>query len=362
MASTISAQQARAIFTSMCIDVYNDMLAAPGFLRSFFPSVQEFTRYVSIQVERDLELMAVDVMRHSGGNVNKFSKSTEKVVDPPFYNEIIFLNEMDGYDRAFGSTQIDKGFFSTFVAVVARRLNALRNKVFRAIEKQCADVLQTGVITLVSGDSINYRRKSASLVAYSSGINFADNANNPFTVMGTGIDFVRQVGKSSDVIFNIIFGNAAYAALTANTNYTSRVTQNLNNNIDLVNAPQQGSTGYSFHGQLTVGSNRANIFTYNQTYDVVSGSTVTPTQYIGTNNIIVLPTNTRFKTAYAAVPKVPITDPNSVGFSEASLDASQFVIDRYIDPKHKTDELSLQSAPVVVPTAIDQMWTATVLS
>lgn len=363
MASTISIIQARAMFTSMCVDVYTDMLPAFGFLRSFFPSVQEFTRYVSIQVERDLELVAPDVFRHSEGTVNKFAKQTDKEIDPPYYHEIMYLTDIDLYDRAFGSTAIDAGVFTQFVATVARRLTMIRAKIERAIEIQAAGVLETGVITLLSGDSINYRRKAASLVANSAGNTFATNTVDPFAVLGAGCDFVRQVGKSGDVVFNGLFGATALANMMNNTIFKERVTQNLNNSIDSLQMPDavRNSLGYAYHGQLTVGSYRLNLLTYPQTYDTVSGSTVTANPYLNNKKVVILPLKPRFKTAFAAVPQVPGINNNGT-IETPSTSPQNYLVENYIDQKKSTHEMSIKSAPVVIPTAVDQIYTVQVVA
>lgn len=357
MAGTISAFQARAIFTNQVIAVYTDMLAATSFLRTYFPSVQEFTRYVSIQVQRDLELMAVDVMRHSEGTHNNFGNSTDKVIDPPFYHEVFQLNDTDLYDRAFGSSQIDKGAFTQLMAVVARRLTAIRAKIERAIEKQCADVLQTGVITLLNGDSINYRRKAGSLVANAAGNTWATGTTDPFATLAAGAEFLRTVGKSGDVIFDVILGATAHSHLFANTIFKERVTQNLNNSIDSINSPRRNATGAAFHGQLTIGSYKANLWTYPQSYDTVSGSTVTANKYINDKKVIMLPsTDAVFKTAFAAVPKVPGVSASGL-IETPQTAAEQFLVEDYIDQKHSAHMIGIKSAPVVVPVSVDKMYT-----
>lgn len=358
----IATSQARAMFTSMCVDVYQDMLDPTNFLRSFFPSVQEFVRYLSIQVERDLELVAVDVMRGTEGNRNKFSKSTEKVFEPPYYREYTDLTDIDLYDRMFGSVAIDAGIFSQIIAITARRLKMLRNKIERALEIQCSQVLQTGIVTLVNGDSINYLRKSASLVANSGGNTWATITVDPFESLLTGFQFLRTVGKSPDVVFNVICGQQAYHDLINNPFYQKKVTQNLNNNIDSVNPAQRTAAGAAFHGVLSIDSWKANMWTYPQSYDLVSGGTTTPTPYIANGNVVIIPENPRFKMGFAAVPRVLRSGNGSMADTalvSTTDSAQQFLVEDYIDPRLTAHIMDIKSAALAIPTAVDQIYTLT---
>lgn len=362
MAAVISTDQARAQLTSMCIDVFNDQLGPTSFLRSFFPTVQEFVRYLSIQVERDYELISADVVRGSEGTRNKFAKSTEKVIDPPYYREYFEMTDIDLYDRLFGSIAIDSSVFTQIVAIVARRLSMLRAKIERAYELQCAQVLQTGVVTLVSGDSIDFRRKAASLVANGAGNTWATGTVDPFVTLEAGATFLRTVGKSADTTFNAIMGATAHSDLLNNALYKGRVNQNLNNNIDTVNPPQRNSAGAAFHGTLSIGSYKVNIWTYPQYYDVVSGGTATATPYIDPKKVTMVPIAPRFKLGFAAVPRVLRADASGSGIMAPSIEATPYLIEDYVDPRLTSHIMDIKSAGVAIPTAVDQIYTVQVVA
>ena len=362
MASVISTSQARAQLTSMCVDVFTDMVAPTGFLRSFFPSVQEFTRYLSIQVERDYELLAVDVSRGTEGNRNKFTTNTEKVIDAPYYREYFEMTDIDLYDRLFGSVAIDAGIFSQIVAIVARRLSMLKAKIERAYELQCAQVMMTGVVSLASGDSIDFRRKSASLVDLGAGNYWATNTIDPFQTLENGAIFLRTVGKSPDSTFNVIMGQQAHADLMNNSLYKARVNQNLNNNIDSVNAPQRNSAGAAYHGVLSTGSWKMNLWTYPQYYDVVSGGVATATPYIDNKKVAILPANPRFKLGFAAVPRVLRADAAGTGIVAPSVEPSPYLVEDYIDPRLTSHIMDIKSCGIAIPTAVDQLYTVKVVA
>src|SRR5689334_17814326 len=147
----ISSTDARALFTKTLIDVYQERIKPTGFLRTFFPAKESMSKNVAIEVERMGEKVAVDVVRGSDGNRNTFSRSTEKIFTPPLYKEYFDATELDLYDRVLGSqgnSNVDAKLFAALLDSVSDRLGSLQDKMERAQELQCANVLETGVVTL----------------------------------------------------------------------------------------------------------------------------------------------------------------------------------------------------------------------
>lgn len=354
----IPSSQARAQFTQDCVDVFTDMLQPTSFLRSFFPNEQSYTRYVSIQVQRNYENVAVDVLRGSEGNRNNFSKSTEKVIEPPYYREKFDLTEIDLYDRLFGSTAIDAGIYSQLLQTVAIRLNVCQNKEERALEKQCAEVLELGTVTLVNTTSINWGRKSGSLVDKGAGNYWATSGVDVFKDIADGCTFIRQYGKSDGHVFNVILGAQAIADMYNNTVFKGRVTNAFSNVIDTILPPQKNSVGGIYHGTLTCGPYRCNLWTYPEYYDA-SG---TSTAYVNTKKITIIPENPRFKFSFAAVPQVLVADNGANGSLTPNLVASPFVVGNYPDPINSAHIMDVKSAGIAIPTAVDRIYTLQVVA
>lgn len=349
--AAVPSSQARAVFTQSLIDVYREINVPTGFLRSFFPTVEEFTRYVSIEVMRGYEKVAVDVIRGTEGNRNKFSKSTEKVYDPPLYREYFDITEMDLYDRLFGSTSIDAGVLSALLNRVQEKMTMLVAKIERAYEVQCAQVLETGIVTLTNDDNIDFSRKATSLVANAAGNTWATGTVDPFGTLETGCNFLRQVGKATGGTFNAILGSTALSDLLSNTLFKAR--QNLfNMALDAVHAPQRNSVGATLHGQVTAGSYKVNLWAYPQFYDDANG---TSTPYINPKKVILLPENPRFKMAFGAVPQL-IDEQNPTAQKGA------FVFGEFRDVRKTTHEYDVQSAGLAIPVAIDQIYTVQVVA
>ena len=357
--SSIPATMAMSQFTKDLTDVFSDRLTPTSFLRSFFPDKQSFTRYLSIQVKRNYENKAVDVMRGTEGNRNTFSKSTEKVIDPPYYREYFDLTELDLYDRLFGSTAIDAGIYSEILSIAADRLSTLKDKIDREYEYQCANVLLTGVVSLTKQTNIDFGRLSGSLVDKGGGAYWATGTVDPFADIAAGCTFLRQTGKSAGHVFNLILGSTAHADLYNNTIFKGRVFSNLSNSIDVVAPPQKDSIGGVFHGQITAGSYRVNLWTYPEYYDV-SG---TSTAYVDAKKVILVPEKPSFKLGFAAVPQVLRT---GAGLAEdmelPQVTAAPYVIGDYVDQRNTAHIMEIKSAGVPIPTAVDQIYTLKVVS
>lgn len=354
----IPSSQARAEFTSMLADTFKDWLAPTGFIRSFFPSFQSFTKYVSFQIQRKGELKATDVPRTAEGNRNTFSKSTEKLFEPPDYSEYFDATEFDLYDRMFGSSEIDEGAYSQLMQECAERLMELRAKIERELEYQAAQALLTGTLAYANADPVNFQRKAASLVANSSGNTFATNTVDPFAIFGAGCKFLRTVGKCPDTIFNAILGEQAQYDLYNNAIFKDRVTQSVNNTIDTINAPRLNTEGAAFHGQLSCGSWKVNLWTYPQYYQTsVGGSS---TAYIDPKKYILLPSTTGndFRMAHAAVPQVLIEATSGMGnIVSAAPVAENYVIDNLADGWNHAHKIRIRTRAMPVLKAVDRVYT-----
>lgn len=344
----IPSNQARAAFTQALLQIYVEKPKVYSFFRSFFPSVEHMTRYVSIEVQRGTEKVAVDVLRGTDGNRNSFSRSTQKVIDPPLFDEYFDITELDLYDFLQAPT-IDAAMYNQLILTAAEKVQLLVNKIERAYELMCAQVLQTGIVTLKNQDNIDFKRKSESIYALTSGNRWDDNID-PAVSLITGASFLREKGKAQGTNLNLIMGGSAFEALKNNAKFAAKYDIR---NIEpgLLRTEQQMATGAVPQGTVSFGSFRGTIFTYPEVYEAANG---TMTKYLDEKNVIMLPENPDFKLAFAAVPQL-IT---GVG----STQKGAYVFKDFPDEKHATHEYHVKSAGIAVPTAVDQIYTMKVLN
>jgi hypothetical protein len=345
----ISAQDARGLFTRMVVDVYIEKILPKSFLRSFFPTVESATKLISIEVQRGFEKIAVDVYRGSEGNRNTFGSSTEKTFLPPFYREYFDATDMDLYERMAGTGTIDIGIFNQFLTSVAERLIQLTAKIDRAYELQCAQVLETGIVTLNSGTNIDFKRKAASKVDAGSGNYWTNGSVDPNTILESGANFIRQVGKAQGSVINILAGSEALTTLLNNDIVKDRA-KFVQYGLDMVTPAQRDSVGASFHGEISFGSYRGRLWSYPEFYDNAAGES---TPYLNPKNVVLLPEKPQFKLSYAAVPQ--LLD------ESAAPKQGAYLIGEFKDVKNTAHIFDVKSAGVAVPVAVDQIYTAQVV-
>lgn len=353
----ISTTDARGLFTKKLIDVYQERTRPTGFLRSFFPNTNPAvapSAEISIEVERMFEKVASDVVRGSEGNRNTFSRSTEKIFVPPIWREYFDATQLDLYDRVLGSQgTTNENLFAALLNKVSDRLGLLQDKIERAKELQCAQVLLSGIVTIQQGLNIDFKRKAASSVDLTSTSGYwATGTNDPFPAFKAAGDFLRTVGKSADGTFDAILGDQALTDLLNNTKFTSR--QNFFHMIlDQVTSPARNSVGASLHGAITAGSYTFRLWTYPQFYDVLNDDGSVSSQgvpYIDTKKVIVIPQRPRFHFAHALVPQL-INEPGQ------TPQQAEYVLGEFTDKRKAAHDFDIQSAGLPVPVAVDQIYT-----
>jgi hypothetical protein len=346
----ISVTDARDLFTKTLVDVYQERIKPTNFLRSFFKSVTAPTKLISLEVERMGEQVAIDVFRGTEGNRNSFSLGTEKLFLPPMYREFFDATELDLYDRVLGSQgNANLPLFAALMNKVADRVGTLQDKIDRAKELQCSQVLTTGIVTLKNGVNIDYKRKAASLVdlTVGGGGGYFSTNSDVFKQFENACIFLRTIGRCPDAVFTAILGAQALTDLLANTKFTAR--QNLfNMALDQVIGPVRGTEGATFHGTISAGAYKVQLFAYPQTYD--APVTNTPTYYIDPKQVIVMPATPRLIMAHAAVPQL-IDEPGNMPVQ------GEYVVGEFKDPRLVAHIIDIQSAPLAVPSAVDHLYT-----
>lgn len=346
--SNISVTDARGLFTKTLIDVYQERPPKTAFLRSFFPTEMSSTKEISIEVERGFEKVAVDILRGSEGNRNSFSRSTEKIFVPPLFREYFDATQLDLYDRVLGSQgNAQAPLFVALMNKIADRISLLQDKIERAYELQCAQAMITGIVTMKNGNNIDFKRKAASLVDLTSAGGYFSANSDVFAQFQAACDFLRSVGKSGDGTFNAICGSTALTNLLANTVFTTR--QNLfNMALDNVITPVRGALGMTYHGTLTAGAYKIQLWAYPQFYDDITTGVSTP--YIDPKKVVIIPTKPRFKMAFAAVPQL-IGEPGQLPLQ------GDYLVGEFIDNRKAVHDFDIQSAGLAIPVAIDQIYT-----
>lgn len=350
---SIALEQHAGEFTQAIVDVYREETPTPSFLRSFFTTVVVVSRFVDIWVQRGTEKIAVDVNRGGKGRRNQFAKESQKIFLAPYYNEYFEATALQTYDNMIIGGGAPELVGST-VREIGEKLQALRNKINRAKELQAAQVFETGIITLVSGDNIDFKRKAGSLVDPGAPNYWATAAAPVESQIVAAGTFLRTEGKSPVKTLNMILSQASWIDLQGTDYFTNKANYNQVSLLS-INNPIADSMGSTYHGQITAGQFIVNVWVYDETYEDDAGATQ---RFLAENQTIFLPAEgTRFTMAHAGVPKT-IHDPNQAEFNEfITNEAAEFAIYNTIDRRRFSHEFGIMSAPIAVPVSVDRIYT-----
>lgn len=324
-----------------------------------FPEETTPTLYVDVEVERDSDLIAVDVLRFHEGNKSKSTKFTEKKYMPPFYKELYDFARDEIYMStvAFGVTTVPNAN-AGIAANALKEIRKNRKKIERAIRKQQADVLQTGIVTLKNGDSIDFKRKAESMVDLQAGNYWNDANSNPMAQLGVGMRFLRDKGRSSAGTINVVMRGEGMDAFLSNAAIKDTAEVRRINRIDIDMPSFSEASGMAFHGQVVAGDFVVNLWTYNESYTNDEGETKF---YLDRENALILPSDFMGKTVFGGLPMMRSTSIGGQSAKVPGVTEAKYLLRGYDDEKTISSTLELTSAPLVVPFTIDKTYTMKVL-
>jgi hypothetical protein len=352
-------EHSRALTSKIVGKFEEDIPVRSGF-SGWFPEETTPTYEVDIEVQRDNDLIASDVVRFTEGNKNKQSRVSEHKYIPPYFKEDYDLQRdqvyMNTIALAVGMESANVNAVIAKNAVKAIRKN--RDKIVRAIRKQQADVLQTGIVTLKNGDNINYNRKSGSMVALTGGALWSvPTTADPIGDLRRGMTFLRNIGNSSGSAVNVVMRGDAFSAMMAADQMTKQgayvVEQIQRINVGMPQFTE--STGFALQGRVAAGDFVVNLWTYNEKYTNDAGQTV---YYLDNANVIMIPDDFQGKTIFGGLPTL---NENSGGFDTPGIVEADYLIRSYSDKKTISSTIEITSAPLVVPFTIDKIYTLKVL-
>lgn len=362
----ISIQEHSSLLTKKIVGKFEEKIPVRTGFAGWFPEETTPTLEVDVEVQRDNDLIAVDVVRFTEGNKNKFSKVSEKKYIPPFFKEDydfqrdqVYMNTV-ALGVGMDSVQVNKVIAQNALKNVEKN----RDKVVRAIRKQQADVLQTGIVSLVNGDNINFQRKATSMVNTSTGGDgywSVSATAKPLNDIRKGLDFLRNVGNSGGSAVNVIMRSSALEALLATTSIKEQgpnVIQQLQR-INITMPQFEGVSGFAFHGQVAAGDFSVNLWTYNEKYTDSNGATQ---YYLAENLVVMIPDDFQGKTVFGGLPTMNEVTVAGQSIAVPGIVEAKYLIRGYNDQKTLSSTIELTSAPLVVPFTIDKIYTMQVLA
>lgn len=354
----IPAQQARELFTKKLISVYEEVPAPKMFLKNFFRTSVSETKEISVEVFRSNEKIAVDISRGASSNRNKMSKSTERIILPPYYDESTDVTDIEAYDAIAGrgGTPANVG---RFIAAVAPKVRMLRDTITRAYELQASQALFDGIVQLKANTNIDYKRKAGSKVdKTASGYWVPANATvDPRKDLEAGCNFIRQNSRYQGGVYNAIMGSQAFAAMTTMPIFKDDANFR---RVDYVNitGPLRNAENGIYHGTISAGGYQVNLWTYDEVYDDGSGNIV---RYVPDNKVTLIPDNASFDFGFGGTPAVFNTGNAQLPQMIQPVRGEYNIYD-IVDPYGMAHNFGVRSAGVAILTAVDQVYTVQVLA
>lgn len=345
------------------LEAFKQKMPPTMFLSSFFrtpPRNIVQTKTVVIDIKRQDEAIAVDVIRSTGGNLNNNKRFTTKEYEPPMYDEYTALFEEELLDRLPGNTEYDEIAASAhIISVITDDQIEMRDKILRSIEKQAADVLLTGTVTLINNDTIDFKQKATHSFTVSTA--WSNAAADPIDDLLTATELNRKDGKL--VPNMVIMGEGSFENFLKVTEVKDRVNLRRVNRADL-RPPTFNELGATFQGVISVGSYQLEVWTYPQFYLVPTGFSLpnegTLVPFIPDDKVIVIsdPSKIRLDLVFAGVPAlVDKVDPRiraTLGFNQVpSRVRADFHPYAHLDNKAECINAGVKSAPLCIPTQID---------
>lgn len=352
--------------TQRMLDRYIEEAPAPMFLSSLFtspPRNYHTTEKVTVDIKRDSREVAVPVPDVSvGSRKNQATVYQNKGFTPPVFDEEGAITAHDLMKRRAGDSPFDdpnygQNAMDELVDVFVR----LQNKIKRATELMAAQALQTGKIELkdASGNviyTLDFGMKSSHKVNVGTDWGTVDGdgkrTDDPFGDVASTARVVRTDGMHRP--YRLIFGEQAFEDFTSCPDF---IAQSDNRRFDTAErrAPDTQSEGGTFHGMVSIGFYRYEMWTYDGSY--VDPATGTDTPYVGTNQVIMLSRNGRLDLTFGAIPTIKRPDAAVQAFLPTRLSDAGRSLDLTVGGWFSLDGKALHvwagTRPLTIPTAID---------
>lgn len=331
---------------------FDELAPTPRFLRGFFPDADpKPTSELMWAVTRTTETVAESVARGELGNRNEIAKGTEKWVLPPMMREYFDISQWKLYDRIFASTQVSDGYVNAFMNQVEMSMKKCLEKIERRYEVMCAQFLNDGVVVDAIYGNYDFGRVAGSKVDGGSGTYWNTDSINPFDQIADGCAWLRTEGMVDGARFLCLCGESVLKTLQNNAIYKDRTSQ-LSNQLNTLVRPSRAPGGATFHGTLSCGDYEVELWTYPQYYKPSTGN---KRQYLEPKKISIIPERPDWITDYALVPQL-IDEQNPVAMT------GKYIYGNFRDPRAVSHEYDVRSCGLIIPMAVNQVYTRRVVA
>lgn len=350
--------------TIRMLAAYLQMASPTMFLSGFFQSPpRNFhnSEDVEIDIVRGQEDVAVVLTDLSTGyRMNETDIFSNKRLKPPIFKEAVSISAFTLLDRVPGDTPFqDPSYRGNLIARMFSSVTQIEAKIRRSIEQQCAQVLQTGIITLSDSGGVDlytldYLPKAAHFPTTSNAWD------------GGGATIAPDISSLAEVIRGngladpnqLIMGINAFEAFIADADIQKRF-DNRRINQGAIEPMAVNGEGGAFRGVVDIGNYKYDIWTYGGRFK--DAQTGVSTQYLTPSSCIVRVSDARMDLTFGNIPNIgrelgvqalnllPEL-PGRIRNVEGGLD---LFLNAWLSPDGEQMFAGVGARPLAIPVAID---------
>lgn len=346
--------------TKVMLASYEQDAEPTMFLSGMFQSPQQNfhnSEEVEIDIVRSEEDISIAIQDLStGARLNSEDIYTNKAFKPPIHKEAGPINAHTLIQRMPGQDPFATVDFQANAIARGMKLGRkLQRKILRAIEVQSAQVMTTGVVTLINDAgasvySIDYKPK---VTHFPNAAVAWDQAN---TTMLADIESLANVIRG-DGLANpdlLIMGEGSYELFIQDTDVLARFDNRRISGNGIVAMELMGNGGI-FRGVIEIGNYKYDLFTYGGRYK--HPQTGVSTKYVPDDKVIIRASSGRMDATFGGIPRIAGADPRVPVALTSRISVPGQMLDiqmnGWITPDGETMVVQAGTRPLMIPTAID---------
>jgi hypothetical protein len=347
--------------TRRMLAAFEQQAPAPLFLSSFFktsPNSFHTSEKVEIDIIREDEDVAVPLPDlTTGARNNENTKMVNKEFTPTILREKSAIVAYEQIKRQPGADPFeDPNFLSNAARQILGIMRKLGNKLKRTVELMAAQILQTGVITLIDENGVtiyteDFLVKATHLITVGTVWATDGTTGDPLADVSAAARVIRKDGKRRPD--RLLFGNSALQRFLANAKVKAALDKTTLN-LAVLN-PSNRSEDATFVGMIWIDNYQYEIWLYDGWYKHPQTGTMTP--YIADDKLIILSSPARFDLTFGAIPFMASPDARAqqlVSGRMSSVDGRfDFTPNAYVSEDNVRLVLELGTRPLPVPVEPD---------
>ena len=308
---------------------------------------------LTLDIVREEEDIAVDVVVGTGAaNFRKHEPLVNKEFMPPEYNEAYFMHADAVRQRVAGANvykEVDRNAVAALH--ISKSLRKSMNRIKRSMELQAVEIFDNGTITLVGGESLDYKMKAThkrTRVA-----DWSNPASDAFKDLEDSADVNREDGlRESDLL---IMGQNAIRNFLKNNAMKDQLNFRRANLADIQAPSGSKESGGKFHGLVSIGPYTYQLWSYPQFYRSEAG---TKFRYMPLDKVFIMSSETQLDTKWGAINR--FADANAEGAKIAGMSSAiasskpvRFAPYVFLSKEGTGLKVGVRSRPLLIPTEMD---------